>query len=75
LRRGKALSASGWYRFRRANGSGRPGFIGSIQAIEAIKYLLGIGTHLTNALLTFDALTMNFRKVAVRRDPACPLCG
>ncbi|NTU54013.1 MAG: HesA/MoeB/ThiF family protein [Chlorobiaceae bacterium] len=52
-----------------------PGIIGSIQAIEAIKYLLGIGTLLTDALLTFDALTMNFRKVTVRIDPACPLCG
>jgi molybdopterin/thiamine biosynthesis adenylyltransferase len=52
-----------------------PGIIGSIQAIEAIKYLLGIGTLLTDALLTFDALTMNFRKIAVRRDPGCALCG
>ncbi len=52
-----------------------PGVIGSIQAIEAIKCLLGIGTLLTNALLTFDALTMNFRKVTVRRDAGCALCG
>jgi molybdopterin/thiamine biosynthesis adenylyltransferase len=52
-----------------------PGIIGSIQAIEAIKCLLGIGTLLTDALLTFDALTMNFRKVAVRRDAGCALCG
>ena len=52
-----------------------PGIIGSIQAIEAIKYLLGIGTLLTDALLTFDALAMSFRKVAVRRDPGCALCG
>jgi molybdopterin/thiamine biosynthesis adenylyltransferase len=52
-----------------------PGIIGSIQAIEAIKCLLGIGELLTDALLTFDALAMNFRKVTVRRDPACPLCG
>lgn len=52
-----------------------PGVIGSIQAIEAIKYLLDIGELLTDALLTFDALAMSFRKVAVRRDPACPLCG
>jgi molybdopterin/thiamine biosynthesis adenylyltransferase len=52
-----------------------PGIIGSIQAIEAIKYLLGIGTLLTDALLTFDALAMNFRKVTVRRDPGCALCG
>jgi len=52
-----------------------PGIIGSIQAIEAIKYLLGIGKLLTDALLTFDALSMNFRKVAVRRDAGCALCG
>ena len=52
-----------------------PGVIGSIQAIEAIKYLLGIGTLLTDALLTFDALSMSFRKVPVRRAPDCPLCG
>jgi molybdopterin/thiamine biosynthesis adenylyltransferase len=52
-----------------------PGIIGSIQSIEAIKYLLGIGTLLTDALLTFDALAMNFRKVTVRRDPGCALCG
>ncbi|NTW54198.1 MAG: HesA/MoeB/ThiF family protein [Chlorobaculum sp.] len=52
-----------------------PGVIGSIQAIEAIKFSLGIGTLLTDALLTFDALTMNFRKVTVRRDAGCALCG
>ena len=52
-----------------------PGVIGSIQAIEAIKYLLGIGTLLTDALLTFDALSMNFRKVTVRRNAGCALCG
>ncbi len=52
-----------------------PGVIGSIQAIEAVKHLLGIGTLLTDALLTFDALTMSFRRIPVRRDPACPLCS
>ncbi|NTU91831.1 MAG: HesA/MoeB/ThiF family protein [Chlorobiaceae bacterium] len=52
-----------------------PGVIGSIQAIEAIKYLLGIGKPLTDALLTFDALNLAFRKVAVRRDPECPVCS
>ncbi|AOS84027.1 adenylyltransferase [Chlorobaculum limnaeum] len=51
-----------------------PGVIGSIQAIEAIKYLLGIGALLTDALLTFDALTMSFRKVTVRRDAGCGVC-
>lgn len=52
-----------------------PGVIGSIQAIEAIKCLLGIGTLLTDSLLTFDALRMSFRNVPVRRDPACPCCA
>ncbi|NTU59381.1 MAG: HesA/MoeB/ThiF family protein [Chlorobiaceae bacterium] len=52
-----------------------PGVIGSIQAIEAIKHLLSIGTPLTDALLTFDALAMSFRKVPVRRDPECPFCS
>ena len=52
-----------------------PGVIGSIQAIEAIRHLLGIGRPLTDTLLTFDALSMSFRKIPVRRDPACPLCS
>ena len=52
-----------------------PGVIGSIQAIEAIKSLLDIGTLLTDALLTFDALAMNFRKVTVRRNAGCGICG
>jgi molybdopterin-synthase adenylyltransferase len=52
-----------------------PGVIGSIQAIEAIKHILGIGTLLTDVLLTFDALTASFRKVRVGRDPVCPVCS
>ncbi|NTU68875.1 MAG: HesA/MoeB/ThiF family protein [Chlorobiaceae bacterium] len=52
-----------------------PGVIGSIQAIEAVKYLLGIGTPLANALLTFDALTASFRRIQVRRAPDCPVCS
>jgi len=52
-----------------------PGVIGSIQAIEAIKYLLSIGDLLTDALLTFDAMTMSFRKVTVRRNAGCRVCG
>lgn len=51
-----------------------PGVIGTIQAAEAIKHLLSIGTPLTNRLLTFDALDMNMRCVRVNRNPACPLC-
>ena len=51
------------------------GVIGSLQATEAIKYLLGIGDLLTDALLTYDALTMEFRKINLNRNPSCPLCG
>ena len=52
-----------------------PGVIGLLQATEAIKYLLGIGELLTDSLLTYSALTMEFRKVRVSRTPGCPLCG
>jgi molybdopterin/thiamine biosynthesis adenylyltransferase len=52
-----------------------PGVIGAIQATEALKYLLNMGDLLTNRLLTYDALKMKFREVAVRRNPACSLCG
>jgi len=51
------------------------GIIGSIQAAEAIKYILGTGDLLTNRLLVFDALKMKFREVKVKRNAACPLCG
>ena len=52
-----------------------PGVIGSMQAIEAIKYILTIGTPLTNTLLTYDSLSSEIRKVPVTQDPQCPLCG
>jgi molybdopterin/thiamine biosynthesis adenylyltransferase/rhodanese-related sulfurtransferase len=52
-----------------------PGLIGTIQATEAIKLLLGIGTPLIGRLLLVDALEMSFRTVKVRRDPGCPACG
>jgi molybdopterin/thiamine biosynthesis adenylyltransferase len=52
-----------------------PGVIGSLQATEAIKHLLGIGDLLTDTLLTYCALTTDFRKVRVQRSPDCPLCG
>ncbi len=52
-----------------------PGVIGSMQAIEAIKYLLSIGTPLLNTLLTYNALTTEVRKITVHRDPECPICG
>ncbi|MBC8481067.1 MAG: molybdopterin-synthase adenylyltransferase MoeB [Planctomycetes bacterium] len=52
-----------------------PGVIGTLQATEAIKYLLGLGELLTDKLLTYDALAMNFRTVNFKRNPDCPLCG
>lgn len=52
-----------------------PGIVGSIQAVETIKLILGIGEPLVNRLLLFDALTMEFREVKLRRNPNCPLCG
>ena len=52
-----------------------PGVIGSLQATEAIKYLLGIGSLLTDTLLTYHALTMHFRQVPIGRNPDCRLCG
>jgi molybdopterin/thiamine biosynthesis adenylyltransferase/rhodanese-related sulfurtransferase len=52
-----------------------PGIIGSIQAIEAIKLLLGLGEPLIGRLLTYDALDQSFRTFRVRRDPECPACG
>jgi molybdopterin/thiamine biosynthesis adenylyltransferase len=52
------------------------GTIGTIQATEAIKYLIGFEDGLlTDRLLTYDAKTMNFHSVAIRRDPACAACG
>lgn len=52
-----------------------PGIIGMIQAIEAIKLILGAGDPLIGRLLHFDALKMKFREFNVRRDPQCPVCG
>lgn len=60
-----------------------PGMIGMIQATEALKYLLGIGTLLTNTMLMYNALEMSFMKVDVPKSsqckcsqaPLCPLCG
>lgn len=52
-----------------------PGIIGILQATEAIKLLTGIGEPLVGRLLLFDALTMNFRKIELRRDRDCPSCG
>ena len=52
-----------------------PGIIGSLQAVETIKLILGLGDALINRLMLFDALSMEFREVRLRRDPRCPLCG
>jgi len=52
-----------------------PGIIGSIQALEAIKLLIGLGDPLIGRLLAFDALEESFRTFNVRRDPHCPACG
>lgn len=51
------------------------GVVGSLQATEAVKYILGKGDLLTNKLLTYNALKMDFRKIELRRNPECPLCG
>jgi molybdopterin/thiamine biosynthesis adenylyltransferase/rhodanese-related sulfurtransferase len=52
-----------------------PGVIGSIQGAETLKLVLGIGEPLIGRLLLYDALAGSFDEVAVRRDPACPVCG
>src|SRR5512139_653723 len=52
-----------------------PGVIGTLQATEILKLILGIGTSLLNRLLLFDALEMKFRELKLRRDPQCPVCG
>ena len=52
-----------------------PGIVGSIQAIETIKLLLGLGEPLVGRLLTYDSLDQSFRTFKVRRDPECPACG
>ena len=52
-----------------------PGVIGTIQATEAIKLILGVGEPLVGRLLLYDAFTMRFRELKLRRDPECPVCG
>jgi len=52
-----------------------PGIIGTIQATEAIKLIIGAGEPLVGRLLIFDALTMRFRELKLRRDSECPVCG
>ena len=52
-----------------------PGLIGTIQATEAIKLIIGAGETLAGRLLLVDALRMSFRTIRLRRDPECPACG
>jgi adenylyltransferase/sulfurtransferase len=52
-----------------------PGIIGSLQALEAIKLIIGFGQSLIGRLLLFDGRRMQFRELALEQDPACPVCG
>jgi adenylyltransferase/sulfurtransferase len=52
-----------------------PGTIGTLQATEAIKLLLGIGTHLIGTLLIYDALDMRFEMVKLKKHPECKVCS
>jgi len=52
-----------------------PGIIGSLQAMEAIKLILGTGDPMIGRLLMFDAMEMNFREVKLRKNPDCPVCS
>jgi molybdopterin/thiamine biosynthesis adenylyltransferase/rhodanese-related sulfurtransferase len=52
-----------------------PGIIGSLQAMETIKLLLGTGDSLAGRLLLFDALALKFRELKLRKNPDCPVCG
>lgn len=51
------------------------GVIGTIQATEALKLILGVGNLLTDRLLTYEALTTSFREVKLQRNPRCPVCS
>jgi len=52
-----------------------PGIIGSIQALETLKLILGAGDTLVGRLVLFDALKFHFRELPLRKDPNCPVCG
>jgi sulfur-carrier protein adenylyltransferase/sulfurtransferase len=52
-----------------------PGIIGSIQALEGIKLILGLGESLSGRLLAYDSLDQEFRTYKIRRDPNCPACS
>lgn len=51
------------------------GILGTIQAAEALKFITGVGTMLTDTLLCFNAKTMDFRKIKLRKQANCPVCG
>lgn len=52
-----------------------PGLIGTIQATETVKLILGVGQTLAGRFLIYDALRMRFRELTLRKDPGCPVCG
>jgi sulfur-carrier protein adenylyltransferase/sulfurtransferase len=52
-----------------------PGIVGSLQAVEALKWLLGIGSPLVGRLLHYDALTQQVRELEIAADPSCPACA
>jgi sulfur-carrier protein adenylyltransferase/sulfurtransferase len=52
-----------------------PGIVGTIQAAEALKLIIGKGDSLVGRLLLFDALAMKFRELKLRKNPDCPVCG
>ena len=52
-----------------------PGILGSLQALEVLKLILGVGEPLVGRLVMFDALAFEFRELAVRKDPQCAVCG
>jgi adenylyltransferase/sulfurtransferase len=49
--------------------------VGSLQAAEALKVIMGVGETLMGRLLAYDALAMEFRQFRLRRNPDCPVCG
>ena len=52
-----------------------PGLVGTIQATETVKLILGIGQTLAGRFLIYDAMRMRFRELTLRKDPDCPVCG
>ncbi|MDB4949492.1 MAG: UBA/THIF-type binding fold [Gemmatimonadetes bacterium] len=52
-----------------------PGIIGTLQGLETIKLILGVGEPMVGRFLLFDALEMSWRELKLRKDPACPVCG